>query len=593
MNNLLKRLAVPMAIALCTATQASEAPQELARLYGEFFQENLKMNPIQATAIGDLRYNDQLPNVLGKAYRDQQDEFDQRWLKRISSISRNELSGQSRLSYDIFVYNREQALEGSQYPGWQIPINQFFSFPNFIATMGSGQSIQPFKTVKQYEDWLKRMGAVVINWDQAIDNMRAGIKAGVVQPRAIMEKVVPQLAAHVVDDVEESIFLGPIKNFPEDFSEADKNRLSASYRSAVKDKMIPAYGRLHDFIKEEYLPACRETFGFSSHPGGVEWYNYQIKTFTTTDLKADEIHEFGLSEVARIRGEMEEVMERVGFEGDLHAFFKYLQEEEQFYYTDEEALLQGYRDLQTKIDALLPKMFDIMPKANYEVRAVEAFRAQSQAGASYQAGTPDGSRPGVFYVNTFNMKGQPKFGMETLSIHEASPGHHFQISIQQEIEDLPAFRRFGGYSAFSEGWALYAESIGKELGMFEDPYQYYGRLSDEMLRAMRLVVDTGLHAKQWSREKAIAYMKDNSSMAESDVISEVERYIAIPGQALSYKVGQRVITSLRAQAEETLGENFDIRAFHRQVLVDGAMPLDVLSRKIKEWIKAEQEKSRS
>ncbi len=586
MRNVIARLAAWLTLALGAAAQAGEAPQELAEMYREFFEENLKLNPIQATAIGDLRYNDQLPNVLGAEFRARQREFNQRWLERIRAVSRDELIGQDRLSYDIFIYNREQALEGMRYPSWQIPLNQFFSFPNFVATMGSGRSIQPFKTVKQYEDWLARMDRIVVVWDQAIGNMREGIAAGVVQPRAIMEKVLPQLAAHVVDDVEESIFLGPVKSFPDEFSAEVKARLSEAYRAAARDKMIPAYRRLYDYVRDEYIPACRETVGWSALPGGGDWYNYRIKTFTTTDLTADEIHAFGLAEVARIRAEMERVMEQVGFEGDLHEFFTHLETDERFYYTDAEALLQGYRDLQARVDALLPKLFDVAPKANYEVRAVEAFRAESSAGASYQPGTPDGSRPGVFYVNTFNLKGQPKYGMETLSIHEASPGHHFQISIQQEIEDLPAFRRFGGYSAFSEGWALYAESLGKELGLFTDPYQYYGRLSDEMLRAMRLVVDTGLHAKGWSRERAIAYMQDNSSMAESDVVSEVERYIAIPGQALAYKVGQRVISNLRAEAEAALGEDFDVRAFHRQVLIDGAMPLDVLARKIREWIEA-------
>jgi uncharacterized protein (DUF885 family) len=585
---------IPMSLllAISGSIQASEAPQKLADMFDTFFQENLEMNPIQATAIGDLRYNDQLPNVLGEDFRRQQTEFNQRWLERIQSVSRDELTGQDRLSYDIFVYDRKQALEGDRYPGQEIPLNQFFSFPNFIAQMGSGQSIQPFQTVEQYQDWLKRMDAVVVIWDQAIANMREGMQHKVVQPRAIMEKVLPQLAAHVVDDVEESLFMGPVKRFPEDFSEADRERLTAAYRSAVATKMIPAYERLHDFVRDEYLPKTRDTVGYYDLPEGIDWYNYQIKTFTTTDLTADEIHDFGLAEVARIRGEMESVMEQVGFEGDLQDFFRHLQEEDRYYFDNAEDLLQGYRDLQSKIDAVLPKLFDVMPKANYEVRAVEAFRAQSSAGASYQPGTPDGSRPGVFYVNTYNLKGQPKFGMETLSIHEASPGHHFQISIQQEIEDLPAFRRFGGYSAFSEGWALYAESLGKEMGLFSDPYQYYGRLSDEMLRAMRLVVDTGLHAKGWSREKAIQFMKDNSSMAETDVVAEVERYIAIPGQALAYKVGQRVIANLRATAEEQLGESFDIRDFHRQVLVDGAMPLDVLSRKIGEWIEAQKQSDR-
>jgi uncharacterized protein (DUF885 family) len=294
--------------------------------------------------------------------------------------------------------------------------------------------------------------------------------------------------------------------------------------------------------------------------------------------------------VARILAEMNAVREQVGFEGDLKAFFEHLQTDDRFYFKTEDEALQAYRDVQQKINPLLPKLFDIFPKADYEVRPVEAFRAESHAGASYQSPTPDGSRPGVFYLNTFNLKAQPNFLVETLSIHEASPGHHFQISIQQEVESLPAFRRFGGYTAYAEGWALYAESLGKELGLFTDPYQWYGRLSDEQLRAMRLVVDTGLHYYGWSRQQAIDYMLANSSMAESDVVAEVERYIVIPGQALAYKVGQRVIRELRTEAEAELGDRFDVRAFHRQVLVDGALPMGVLQTKIREWIAAEKAK---
>ena len=281
---------------------------------------------------------------------------------------------------------------------------------------------------------------------------------------------------------------------------------------------------------------------------------------------------------------MQQVMTDVGFEGSLADWFNHVQTDEKFFYKDSEALLQGYRDLQAKVNKLVPSMFDIAPKADYEVRAVEAFRAESASGASYMTGTPDGSRPGIFYVNTFNLKAQPKYGMETLSIHEAAPGHHFQLSIQQEIEDMPSFRRFGGNNAFVEGWALYAESIGKEMGMFTDPMQYYGRLNDEMLRAMRLVVDTGLHSKNWSRQRAITYMMDNSSLADTDVVSEVERYIAWPGQALGYKVGQKIISALRAEAEKTLGDKFDIKAFHREILIDGAVPMEVLKVKVREWI---------
>ncbi len=604
-------LAVSMSLMACqqqseqtAATQtepATEAPADdnavndvveetvdLAALFEEYFEDSLAMNPIQATFVGDPRYNDQLPNFLSEENRQVFHDFNVKWLERIQAVDRDSLSEQDRISYDLFVYQQQQSLEGERFPGWQVPVNQFFSLHNFFAQLGSGVSAQPFRTVQDYENWLSRVEKMVAINDSAIENMRIGMQSGVVQPRIVMEKVLPQLSAHVVEDVEQSVFYGPINNLPESFSEEDKARLTTAYQDAINNQIIPVYRSMHDFIRDEYLPACSETVGLSALPDGEAWYNFMIQTQTTTSLTADEIHNYGLSEVARIRGEMEEVMREVGFEGDLQEFFVWLKANDDLYYTDKEELLQGYRDLQAKVNALLPNLFDIAPKADYEVRAVEAFREQSQAGASYQRPSPDGSRPGIFYVNTYNLRAQPKYGMETLSLHEASPGHHFQLTIQQEIEGMPKFRRFGGYTAFAEGWALYAESIGKEMGMFEDPYQYFGRLSDEMLRAMRLVVDTGLHAKGWTRERAIQYMQDNSDMAESDVVAEVERYIVIPGQALAYKMGQRTISELRAQATAELGDDFDIKAFHRLVLTGGAMPMDVLRQRVASWIASEK-----
>ncbi len=569
------------------AADSSEPPgpsAELAGLFEEYFEASLQMNPIQATFIGDKRYNDQLPNFFSAEYRQKTHDFDVKWLNRVQAIDRDSLSEQDKISYDLFVYQQQQTLEGEQYPDWMQPVSQFFSVHNFFAQLGSGVSAQPFQTVEDYDNWLSRIDGMVVLNQQAIENMRQGMVAGVVQPEIVMQKVLPQLQAHIVDDVEQSVFYGPVNNLPESFSEQDRQRLSEAYRVAISEQVIPIFQSMHDFIRDEYLPASRATVGMSHLPNGTDWYNFRIKAQTTTSKTADEIHQFGLDEVARIRGEMEQVMQEVGFEGDLQEFFAWLKGNDEFYYTDKEALLQGYRDLQAKVNERLPNLFDVAPKADYEVRAVEAFREQSQAGASYQPSSPDGSRPGIFYVNTYNLRAQPKYGMETLSLHEASPGHHFQIAIQQEIEEMPKFRRFGGYTAFAEGWALYAESIGREMGMFDDPYQYFGRLSDEMLRAMRLVVDTGMHAKGWTREQAIDYMRANSDMAESAVIAEVERYIVIAGQALAYKMGQSVISELRARAERELGDDFDIKAFHRVVLTGGAMPMDILRQRVNSWI---------
>ncbi len=568
---------------------SARAAERLDGLLNQYFEESLTFNPIQATAIGDPRYNYLLPNFYSPTAHVAGIAFNQHWLHRVESeVDRSALTGQARLSYDVFVYQRRLDIEGAEFPDRLQPVTQFFSIPSFLAMLGSGRSIQPFKTVEDYENWLLRLDASTVLIDQMINNMREGMEKKVIQPKAVVEKAIPQVAAHVVPKAKQSIFWTPIKNMPKDFSKADRKRLWLAYHRRIEGDVIPAYKRLHDFLKDEYLPVARETHGYWDLPGGEQWYGYRIRSNTTTDRGADELHELGLSEVARIHGGMREVMTQVGFKGDLKAFFKHLRESDEYYYKEPEAALQGYRDLQAKVNERLPKLFDIFPKSDYEVRAVEAFRAKSSAAASYVPGTPDGSRRGVFYVNTFDLKRQPKYRMETLSLHEASPGHHFQLSIQQEIESMPKFRRFGGYTAFMEGWALYAESLGKELGLFEDPMQYYGRLEDELLRAMRLVVDTGLHHKKWTREKAIAYMKDNSAMDDSDVVAEVERYIAWPGQALAYKVGQLAIQEIRADAEAELGAAFDIKAFHRALLIDGAMPLDVLDAKMKEWVEAQK-----
>ena len=566
------------------AAQRQGGKPELDALLAEWWEGELKNSPILATSIGDLRYNDQLVDSYTAAFRAADLAREKEFLQRIEGIDRAKLDGQDVLSYDIFLRDREEAIAAAKFPSWMLPVNQFGNLGSFFAQLGSGRSLQPFREVKHYDDFLARIARFPVLNDSMIANMREGIAAGVVQPKIIVEKAIPQYAAHMVDDPEQSVFWGPIAAMPESFPAEERERLTAAYRAAIAETLVPAYAKMHAFLQDEYLPKARNTVGIGSLPDGKAWYAHLVASRTTTDLEPEQIHRFGLDEVARILSEMNAVREQVGFEGDLPAFFEHLETDDRFYFASEEEALQAYRDQQAKIKTLLPKLFDIAPKTDYEVRPVEAFRAQSEAGASYQAPAPDGSRPGVFYLNTYNLRAQPNFLVDTLSIHEASPGHHFQISIQQEIGELPAFRRFGGYTAFSEGWALYAESLGKELGVFTDPYQWYGRLSDEQLRAMRLVVDTGLHHFGWTRQQAIDYMLANSSMAESDVVAEVERYIVIPGQALAYKVGERVIRQLREEAERELGERFDVRAFHREVLTDGALPMDVLQTKIRAWI---------
>ena len=579
-----------LAAAACAGLpRAPAAPGDLDALLDRYWEDTLLLNPLLATYVGDDRYDDRLNDFLAAEYRARQKAHAERYLAELARFDRTRLSGQARLSRDVLARDLALRLEGLRHPDWMIPVHQFDSPFTFLALLAAGKSVQPFRTAKDYDAFHARLGLAVPILDTAVANMREGIRAGVVQPRVVVEKALAQLDALAgADAPERSVFWGAVAAMPETIPAAERDRIAAAYRARIGGEVLPAYRRLRDFLRGEYLPHARETVGLSALPGGRAWYAYLVRESTTTDLSPERIHDLGLREVARIRGQMDEVRRAVGFQGDLAAFFVHLREDPRCYFRDPAALLDGYRELQKRVNAALPRLFDVFPKADYEVREVEAFRAKSMAGAQYQPGTPDGRRAGVFYVNTSDLRAQPIFGMETLSLHEASPGHHFQISIAQEITDLPKFRRFNGYVGYQEGWALYAESIGKELGFFTDPMQWYGRLSDELLRAMRLVVDTGIHEKGWSREQAIRYMLETSSMAESDVVAEVERYIAIPAQALGYKVGQLAIGALRREAEAALGPRFDVKAFHRQVLVDGALPLGVLEAKIRAWIAAER-----
>ncbi|HKU90063.1 MAG TPA: DUF885 domain-containing protein [Steroidobacteraceae bacterium] len=573
------------ALSACAAGPNLKTPDAtLNALVEEYFDQQLELSPMSATAIGDSRFDDLLDESTSPGFREKSLGIERAYLDRAKAIDAAQLSAGARITLEIFVSEREQALAGQPFHEEYMPFSQMSGLPMDLVVYGSGEGPQPFATVADYERFLKRVREFPRWADGAIALMRAGMSRGITLPKPAVVKMIPQLREIVTPSAEASIFWGPVKTLPTSIPAADAARLRAAYASAISTEVLPAYARLADFLERDYLPAARTTVGWSDLPDGSAWYRWRIRGATTMDMPPEQIHQVGLDEVARIRAEMIAVKEQVGFQGDLDAFFKHLEDDPQFYFNNEQDLLDAYRAVKRRIDGLLPKLFSDFPKADYEIRPVEPFRAASAAGASYQAPSADGKRPGIFYINTFNLKAQPRFGLETLSLHEAAPGHHFQISIQQELTDLPRFRRFNNYVSYAEGWALYAESIGKELGVFTDPYQWYGRLSDEMLRAMRLVVDTGLHSKGWTREQSIRYMLDNSSMAESDVTAEVERYIVWPGQALGYKLGQLHITALRAKAQAELGGRFDVREFHSQVLRDGAVPMDVLTAKIDRWI---------
>lgn len=574
------------ALAGLAGCQSLRPADPLPALYDQYFEAQLALRPTLATYLGDTRYDERFEDTASVAFDAEALETEQRFLARVRAVDPAALRGSDRISWDLFVREREQALERARFPERLLPIDQMHNPALTFALLGSGAGPQPFRTPADYDRFLQRAEGFVSWVDSAIAAMREGMARGVVQPRVVVQKAIPQLRAMLVDDPEASLFWRPVAALPEDVSVTDRRRIETAWREAIAGRIVPAYRRLASFLETEYLPAARQSVGWSALPDGAAWYAFRVRASTSTALTPDEIHDIGLAEVARIRGEMDAVRRRVGFEGDLQDFFRHVQQDPQYFFERPEDLLEGYRDLKRRIDARLPELFSDFPKADYEVRAVEPFRAASAPGASYQAPSADGRRPGIFYVNTHDLRAQPRYGMETLSLHEAAPGHHFQVAIQQELESLPRFRRFNDYTVYAEGWALYAESLGPELGLFTDPMQWYGRLNDEMLRAMRLVVDTGLHARGWSREQAIAYMRANSSLADSDVVAEVERYIAWPAQALAYKVGQIRISALRARAQDRLGARFDLRAFHSQVLRDGALPMDVLEAKIDRWIEA-------
>lgn len=580
------------------AAETAEPPVDVAAtldaIYAEFDEEQLKLNPFSATFRGDPRYNGEwFPmDPLSDEYFEAELAMNRRYLEQLESFDPAPLTGQDRLSYDVFRLSLQNSIESAE-RGYDrfaalTPVSQFFSVPNFMVLLGSGNSAQPFNTVEDYDNWLSRSAGFAGHVDFTIRRMREGVEAGVVQPTILMEKTLPQLEAQLVETVEESAFWQPIANLPETFSDEDRSRLEAAYRRHIEDVIVPAYRELHDYIANEYMQHTRDSIGQGEVPGGEEYYAWLVRQRTTTNMTPEEIHEIGKREAGRLYAEMEKVKEEVGFEGDMNAFFDFLLNDPQFYFESAEELVAAYDELRNVINPTLDKLFATQPKSDYILKEVEPFRAQAMAAAQYFPGTPDGSRPGVFYINTYDLPARPKWMMETLSIHEASPGHHFQVSISQEVEELPAFRRFGGYTAYNEGWGLYAESLGKELGLYTDPYQYFGTLYADIWRANRLIVDTGMHALGWTRQQAIDWMQSNSPMADTDAIAEVDRYIAIPAQALAYKIGQLKIRELRTRAEEALGEAFDVREFHDQVLTVGALPLIVLEQHIDRWIAAEK-----
>jgi uncharacterized protein (DUF885 family) len=573
-----------------SAADATGAAARLNALYAEYWEEHLRLNPVSATFAGDPRYNAEFPNLLSPQYQEQTRVFHRKYLDAAKAIGPDKLTGQDRLSYDIFTLNRESALEELQFPDRLLPIDQFQNIANFFAQFGSGQGAQPFRTVKDYDDWLSRAAKGPAVFDQAIVNMREGVKQNIVQPRVLMEKVLPQLDANIVDDPEKSIFWGPIEKMPKEFSAADRDRLTAAFRATITTQLIPAYRRLRAYIADEYLAKTRDTFGMGALPNGAAWYAHKVHDNTTRSLSPAQVHQIGLDEVARLQNGMREVAKDLGYPKpvktlpELKVFFDWMKARDDMYFKSREELLSAYQAFGANVAPLLPNYFNLRPKADYEVRLVEPFREASASSGQYQGPPLDGSRPGIFYVNAYDLKARPRWALEALSLHEAAPGHHFQISLQRELGDLPMFRRFSRDTAYIEGWGLYAEYLGYEMGIYKNPVARFGALDAELWRAIRLVTDTGIHHKGWTRQQTLDYMYANSPAEQTRAVSEAERFAAIPGQALAYKIGQLKLIELRKRAEKALGGKFDVREFHDEVLKDGAIPLDVLEAKIDRWI---------
>jgi len=583
-KNLLFMVMLSFVFTILSAQNYYKNSQDLAALVNTYWEEYLKSNPVSATFLGDNRYNDLLYIDFTDERRQEARAFDRKYLTALSKFNRSKLNAQDKIDYDVLKFELESELDGLSHNTNLMPFSQIDAVPNAMVLLGNGKGAQPFKTVKDYENWIKRASVFPAWADSAIVYFNRGVQQKMILPKALVVKMIPQLNAHVISDVQKSVFYGPVNMFPADISEADKKRLTDAYTSLISQQLVPAYRRLRDYLQNEYLPEARTTSGYSALPNGDEMYATAIRVFTTTHMSADQVFNLGLREVARIRSEMEKVKTQLGFTGDMKSFFSYVSTSDKFYpYKTAEEILNYYRNILPKIQPKLSTMFNHVPKTTFEVRQVEAFRAAT-ASASYSIGSLENNRPGIFYVPIVDAtRTQVR---ESLFLHEAIPGHHYQISLQRENQQLSKFRQSSNNAAYAEGWGLYAESLGGELGMYTDPVQHMQALGDEMHRAVRLVVDAGLHAKGWTREQAIQYSLENEPIEEQRATSEVERYMAKPGQALTYKIGELKIKEMRKRYTKQLGKDFNLAAFHDAILMDGGLPLEVLERKMDAWSKS-------
>jgi prolyl oligopeptidase len=565
-------------LSISAAAQA-DATGDFEALLDEHWEWTLQADPTLASSLGDLRYNDQWSDQsLGGIERRHNEARE--FLRRVYAIDRAALSKENRLNYELFRRQLQDDVDAHQFRGYLLPFFHRGGLQNLENTTNQLR----LSTAKDFDDWLMRMSKVNEVVEQHIDLAEAGRKAGIVAPQVLMQRITTQLALQLVDEPEDSPFYGIFENLPDSIPVEEQQRLRAAALEIIKKTVMPAYKKLDRYFNESYLPASRDSIGLSVLPNGSAWYEHLARSFTTTHMTPDEIHRLGLEEVRQLRIEMQEVMADVAFDGSFVQFLEFLRTDSQFYFDSPEELYDAYLATCKRIDPELVKLFGVLPRMPYGVKPIPESIAPDTTTAYYSRPAADGSRAGIYWVNLYKPEVRPRYEIEVLSVHEAMPGHHLQLALQQELGDMPMFRRFLGFTAFVEGWGLYSEQLGYDLGLYVDPYSRFGQLTYDMWRAIRLVVDTGIHYKGWTRQQAIDFFKDNAAKTEHDIVNEIDRYISMPGQALAYKIGQLKILTLRERAERQLRDEFDIRAFHDALLGGGALPLDILEQRMDAWL---------
>jgi len=576
------KLVVTTLLLLMGISAHADPSSDFSALLGDAWEWRLNENPVFASRLGDRRKNDQWPDLSLEAIERRYEE-EREFLRRLRAIDPSALSAADQLNYDLFRRNLEDSIDGHEFNDFLMPMSQ----RGGVQSLESTAETVRLASVEDYEDWLVRMAGVETMIEQTMELQEEGRKTGYMPPKILMERIPDQISSQLVEDPEMSPFFIAFSEMPDAISEADQQRLRENAKTIIDESIVPAYREFSQYFNDTYLPASRDSIGASALPNGEAFYEYRTRSYTTTQMTPDEIHRLGLNEVKRIRGEMQLIIDELEFGGDFADFLNFLRTDEQFYYDTPEELFDGYLAVSKRIDPELVKLFGKLPRMPYGLRPIPDNIAPDTTTAYYNRPAADGSRPGYYYVNLYRPEVRPKYEMEVLSVHEAVPGHHLQIALQMELEEMPDFRKYQGFTAFTEGWGLYSESLGYELGLYKDPYSRFGALTYDMWRAVRLVVDTGMHYKGWTRQQAIDFFMDNAAKTETDIVNEIDRYISWPGQALAYKIGQLKMLELRRRCEQALGEDFDIRAFHDEMLGAGALPMELLETRMNRWL-AEQ-----